>query len=710
MIEVRPIIPGCSIVETPSISIMFGAPSDIVKLLIRKNITVPSHVVLPHSFFKFGLCLASVEFPLYYHLFVQKKLGKEKFTIIGDRHACGRQFAILQQTLMGPTVPQMESWGIEKSLQEKTIRYHDYFQRGFSSIEEIVQAVHFEEGIATIGDITIRTIDDTHFEVICGDEKADVDLSIKVRPHPYITFPPINQPIKPMKLGFINVGSYSGFDPNGDTSSLILFANYLGISIDGSPWLRERLQSLGISMDHIQLFIVTHLHDDHANILDMILNDSKVTVMTTAIIFKSFIKKASAILDLPEQSVEKLTNFIELVPGKSRKWYGIEFEGFETVHPIPTIGVRVEKRIVISGDSIWGTGLEKARKEGIVDDDTYRIVSQIPLDREAEVIFMDAGGGAVHPDPVELATLPEEQKMKLVLTHTSCIDHNIQELHLQSSWFGHYRALESENPISPIDALSLFLSPILTEAHPNWVKVFMSRGVIRQFGPNQIIFAEGTTHHHFYIILNGTVRVIKGSQTITCAQAGEFFGEMGTSGDLKHSSSIISISPVELLEIDSDLFQEFLHDEGLKERFQKLGEIRPILFQTTMFKNIPERILQKIIDTTFVREYPPETSIVVQGDPADAFYLILEGSCEVIMEIDGIPREIGTLNMNDVFGEIGLLEDVRRTASIRSVTPVKALVLKKQDFESIVSEVPGITYQLLMQAKKRRDQDVVRKS
>jgi CRP-like cAMP-binding protein len=710
MIEVRPIVPGCVIVETPGLSIMFGAPSDIVKLLIRKSISVPSHVVLPHGFFKFGLCLASVEFPLYYHLFVQKKLGKEKFTIIGDRHAVQRQHAILQQTLMGPTETQMESWGIEKPLRERTIRYHDYFQRGFSSIEEIIQAVYFEEGEARIGDVIIRTVEDNHFEVIHGDDKAAVDLSIKSRPHPYITFPPINQPIKPMKLGFINVGSYSGFDPNGDTSSLILFANYLGISIDGSPWLRERLQSLGISMDHIQLFIITHLHDDHANILDMILNDSKVTIMTTGLIFKSFIKKASAILDLPEQSVEKLTNFVELEPKRPRKWYGIEFEGFDTIHPIPTIGVRVERRIVISGDSIWGTGLEKAYNEGIIDEETRRSVEQIPMDREAEIIFMDAGGGVVHPDPLELAALPEEQKMKLILTHTSCIDHNIQELHLQSSWFGHYRVLEGESPISPIDALSLFLSPILAEAHPNWVKVFMSRGIIKQFGPNQIIFAEGTSHENFYIILNGTVRVIKGNQTITCAQAGEFFGEIGSSGDLKHSSSIISISPVELLEIDSDLFQEFLHDEGLKERFQKLGQIRPILFQTTMFKNIPERILQRIIDTTFVREYPADTSIVIQGDPADAFYLILEGSCEVIMEIDGVAREIGTLNSNDVFGEIGLLEDVKRTASIRSTTPVRALVLKKQDFEAIVKEVPGITYQLLMQAKKRRDQDGVRKS
>jgi len=330
----------------------------------------------------------------------------------------------------------------------------------------------------------------------------------------------------------------------------------------------------------------------------------------------------------------------------------------------------------------------------------------LPMDREAEIIFMDAGGGEVHADPGELAELPEEQKMKIIITHTSATDSNIQVHHLQSSWFGHYRILDGENFFTPIDALSLFYSPILAEAHPNWVKVFMSRGVIKQYGPNQIILAEGTVSSCFYIILNGTVRVIKGKQLITFAQAGEFIGEIASGhSDYRHSSSIISVSPVEILEIDSTLFQEFLHDEGLKERFQKLGEIRPILFQTTMFKNIPERILQKIIDTTFVREYPPGVSIVKQGDPADAFYLILEGSCEVIMEIDGSPREIGMLNKNDVFGEIGLLEDVLRTASIQSITPVQALVLKKQDFEEIVEKVPGITYQLLMQAKKRRTQD-----
>jgi len=659
MLDIHPVAPGCIIVRGPSLDIMFGAPSDVVKLLIRKNLPVPYHVVLSPSFFKFGLCQASVEFPLYYHLFVRN--SSEKFTLIGDRDTIDRQYSILQQTLIGPTHEQMSHWGIEKAVQERMHRYHTYFQSTIMSVNDIVTSRHFEDDEVTIKDMTIKRIDESTFEVIHGAYRVTIDMSVKTRPTPYLTFPPISQPIKPMRLGFINVGSSSGFDPNGDTSSLIIFSNYLGISIDGSPWLRERLQSLGISMDHIRLFVITH---------------------------------------------EKLINFIELIPGKTRKWFGIEFEAHETFHPIPTIGVKIERRILVSGDTVWGKQLDEAYQKGVIDKKSYEKLTMLPLDREAEIIFMDAGGGDVHADPGELAELPEEQKMKIIITHTSATDSNIQLHHLQSSWFGHYRILDGENFFTPIDALSLFYSPILAEAHPNWVKVFMSRGVIKQYGPNQIILAEGTVSTCFYIILNGTVRVIKGKQLITFAQAGEFIGEIASGqSDYRHSSSIISVSPVEILEIDSTLFQEFLHDEGLKERFQKLGEIRPILFQTTMFKNIPERILQKIIDTTFVREYPPGVSIVKQGDPADAFYLILDGSCEVIMEIDGSPREIGMLNRNDVFGEIGLLEDVLRTASIHSITPVKALVLKKQDFEEIVEKVPGITYQLLMQAKKRRTQD-----
>ncbi|MDQ7825561.1 MAG: cyclic nucleotide-binding domain-containing protein [Candidatus Eremiobacteraeota bacterium] len=706
MSEVLNIAPGCVVVRCVQGDIMFGSPSDIIKVFIKKQIPVPSAVVLPSSFFKYGLNQASVEFPLYYHIFVKKDPEKGKFTLIGDHDALERQHRILRQTLMGPSEEQMRAWGIDERIIRHTIDYHNYFQSDIPSIESLVDAIHFEDHIALYRGVHIRRLSEAIFEISCGEEKADVDITVKNRPAPYVSFPPINQPIKPMKLGFINVGSYSGFDPTGDTTSLIIFAHYLGISIDGSPWLRERLQSLGISMDHIQVFVITHLHDDHANILDMLLNDKKVSIMTSRLIYRSFLVKASCILDIPEEEVDKLINFIELMPGEPRRWFGIEFVAHEAVHPVPTIGVKIEKKILISGDTLWGKELDKAYEAGIIDQKTYRVQQGIPLDAEASVIFMDAGGGEVHPDLRDLASLPEEQKMKLVVTHTSNIDGNLQDLHLQTSWFGNYRILEQETLISPIDALSIIHSPLLEGAHPNWVKVFMSRGSIKQYGPNQIIFAEGTAGKSFHIILNGTVRVVKGNQLITYAQAGEFFGEISSPGsETRHSSSIITISPVELLEIDSGLFHEFLHDEGLRERFQKLGEIRPILFQTTVFKNIPERILKKIIDTTFVSEFPPGTSIVKQGDPADAFYLILEGTCEVIMEVDGMPREIGTLNANDVFGEIGLLEEVRRTASINALTPVKALVLKKQDFEEIVQKVPGITYQLLLQARKRRTSD-----
>ncbi len=258
-------------------------------------------------------------------------------------------------------------------------------------------------------------------------------------------------------------------------------------------------------MNHIQLFLITHLHDDHANILDMLLKQSKVSIMSSRLIYRSFLVKAAAILSLPEKDIESLINFVELVPGEPKRWFGIEFIAHETVHPIPTLGVKLDRRILISGDTVWGARLDDAYNRKIITEDVYSKVKSIPLDEEAELIFMDAGGGEVHAELLELFSIPEEQKMKLILNHTSSIDSHLEDLHLQTSWFGQYRILDEENPISPIDALSLFYSPLLKEVHPNWVKVFMSKGRIKQFGPNQIILAEGTPGHAFYIILNGTV-------------------------------------------------------------------------------------------------------------------------------------------------------------------------------------------------------------
>lgn len=93
----------------------------------------------------------------------------------------------------------------------------------------------------------------------------------------------------------------------------------------------------------------------------------------------------------------------------------------------------------------------------------------------------------------------------------------------------------------------------------------------------------------------------------------------------------------------------------------------------------------------------PGQVVVRQGDPADRFFHILDGTFEVNQTKDpgGAPRFLRTLGPGDVFGEIGLLRGVPRTATVTSATDGTLLALDGGRFLELVGAGPGLTSRLL---------------
>jgi MFS family permease len=93
----------------------------------------------------------------------------------------------------------------------------------------------------------------------------------------------------------------------------------------------------------------------------------------------------------------------------------------------------------------------------------------------------------------------------------------------------------------------------------------------------------------------------------------------------------------------------------------------------------------------------PGQVVVRQGEPADRFFHILDGTFEVTQTKDpgGTPRFLRSLGPDDVFGEIGLLQAVPRTATVTSATDGTLLALDGGRFLELVGAGPGLTSRLL---------------
>ncbi|MDZ8079083.1 MAG: cyclic nucleotide-binding domain-containing protein [Nostoc sp. SerVER01] len=96
-----------------------------------------------------------------------------------------------------------------------------------------------------------------------------------------------------------------------------------------------------------------------------------------------------------------------------------------------------------------------------------------------------------------------------------------------------------------------------------------------------------------------------------------------------------------------------------------------------------EALLEKVATKPIVLTYQSEEVIVRQGDPASKFYILLEGEVEIIQEsADEPPRLLNHLSRGDYFGEVGLLRDGKRTAtvSVARNSEVKVMVIEEELF------------------------------
>jgi len=96
-------------------------------------------------------------------------------------------------------------------------------------------------------------------------------------------------------------------------------------------------------------------------------------------------------------------------------------------------------------------------------------------------------------------------------------------------------------------------------------------------------------------------------------------------------------------------------------------------------------------------------TIFRQGDPADFVYVIAKGEVEVTREEAGEVKALARLSQGHYFGEMALLSDVPRTATVRAVTDVEVLTWSRADFTTLYAYLPDLQKSVDEIVQQRRD-------
>ncbi len=126
-----------------------------------------------------------------------------------------------------------------------------------------------------------------------------------------------------------------------------------------------------------------------------------------------------------------------------------------------------------------------------------------------------------------------------------------------------------------------------------------------------------------------------------------------------------------------------------------------ILKNIPFFGHLPESDLEAISKTILMEYYPAGHVLFSEGDPGDKMYVIKSGSVEVIRG----KAILTTLGPDRFFGEMALVSDLPRNATLKVKTDTELLVLPKEDFQHLLKTNPTIATMVSYEVVQRLKTD-----
>ena len=116
-----------------------------------------------------------------------------------------------------------------------------------------------------------------------------------------------------------------------------------------------------------------------------------------------------------------------------------------------------------------------------------------------------------------------------------------------------------------------------------------------------------------------------------------------------------------------------------------------------LFANLSKRDLDEVAHLADEIDLREGKEMTRQGAPAREFFVLLEGEADVRKN----GRRINQLGPGDFFGEIALVEDVPRTATVTATTPVRTLVITDRAFRQLLEKQPELQRKVLVALAER---------
>ena len=127
-----------------------------------------------------------------------------------------------------------------------------------------------------------------------------------------------------------------------------------------------------------------------------------------------------------------------------------------------------------------------------------------------------------------------------------------------------------------------------------------------------------------------------------------------------------------------------------------------LLRNVPLFSMLPEGQLQLLTQVLSRKAYPKSSTIIAAGDATDAMYIVVSGRLKVLMsDKEGQEVILAILNQGEFFGEMGLIAQAPRSATVTTIEPCELLTITRADFTKCLQGNFDLTMNVIRGLVKR---------
>ena len=171
-------------------------------------------------------------------------------------------------------------------------------------------------------------------------------------------------------------------------------------------------------------------------------------------------------------------------------------------------------------------------------------------------------------------------------------------------------------------------------------------------------------------------------------QPGDAFGELALLYNAPRAATIVAKTAVHLWQLDRNTFNHIVKDaaQNKRDKYEDFLSSVPILQSMDHYER------SKIADAIKEKSYEANSTIITEGEPGDDFYIIISGEAFATkaMQAGAAPQEVKQYVPGDYFGELALLKNAPRAATVNARTELKVATIDRDSFMRLLGPLDDI--------------------